>query len=143
MQRARDFGSTFPARALVRQVGHGIERDHVHQSKLAAQQPHDAVEFIRSVVDAFDQRPLVLDRIPRGTGIALARFHQILRVKARGARQQLGAQIGFGRVQRQRQRRLDLLLRQALEHAFVAHRGKHQVLVRDVARRAQQITDCP
>jgi hypothetical protein len=43
------------------------------------------------------------------------------------------------RVQRQRQRRLDLALRQALEDAAVADGGKHQVLVADAAGGAEQV----
>jgi hypothetical protein len=53
--------------------------------------------------------------------------------------QQLRAQLGARRVQRQRQCRLDLALRQALENAPVADGGKHQVLVADAAGGAEQV----
>jgi hypothetical protein len=49
------------------------------------------------------------------------------------------AQLGVRRVQRQRQRRLDAALRQPLEHARVADRREHQVLVADAALRAEQL----
>ncbi len=42
-------------------------------------------------------------------------------------------------MQRQRQRRLDVLPRQALEHAQVADGGEHQVLVADAAVGAEQV----
>ncbi|MCY1236921.1 hypothetical protein D9M72_495970 [compost metagenome] len=49
------------------------------------------------------------------------------------------AKLGLGRVQRQRQRGLDALLRQGFEHAQVAHGGEHQILVADIAFGAEQV----
>ncbi len=49
------------------------------------------------------------------------------------------AQAGVGGMQRQRQRRLHAAQRQPLEHPGIADGGKHQVLVADAARRAEQV----
>ena len=103
------------------------------------QQAHDAINLFITVVHTFDQGPLVLDRVAGGAGIDLARLHQILRVKTRGSRQQLRPQLGPRAVQRQSQCRLDKALRQTLEHPRIAHGGKHQIFVTDVAHRAQQL----
>jgi hypothetical protein len=68
-----------------------------------------------------------------------AEFDQLGRIDARRARQEPGAQLGVGGVQRQRQRRLHRAARQPLEDAAVADGGEDQVLVADVAQRAEQL----
>ena len=103
------------------------------------QQAHDAVDLFGAVVHTFDQGPLVLDRVASSAGIGLARFHQILRVKARGSGQQLRTQFSPRGVQRQGQGGLDTALRQSLKHPRIAYGGKHQIFVTDVAHRAQQL----
>ncbi len=68
-----------PRRAPERQAVDRVVRDHVQHAYLPAQQPHDAVELVVAVVDAFEQRPLVLDRIAGGARVALAGRHQFVR----------------------------------------------------------------
>jgi len=139
VQRARQRGGGLPRRPRVRQIGHRVVRNHVQHRVLAVQQPHDALDLVGPVVDAFEQRPLVLDRVAGGACIGFGALDQIGRVHARRAWQQLRAQIGPRGVQRQRQRRLDRPERQALEHARVAHGREHQVLVADGAGRAEEV----
>ena len=115
-----------------------VVRNHVHDGALAREQPHDAVELVVAVVDAGQQRPLVLHRVAGGQRITLGQFDQFFGVDQRRARQQLGAQRGLGGVQGQRQRGLHRRGRQLLEGAPIAHRRKHQALVADAAFMAEQ-----
>ena len=101
----------------------------------------NAFQFVVAVVDAFEQRPLVLDRVVRCPRVALAEFHQLGGIDARCARQQLRAQVRLGRMQRQRECRLHPFPRQPVEDPRVADRREDQVLVPDPALRAQQ-RDC-
>ena len=132
--RRRPFGRwPLEARPVDLVVG-----NQVHDGILALEQAHHAVEFIVAVVHAFQQRPLVLDRIARGAAVVVGQLDEFLRFDARRARQQPFAQFRLGRVQRQRQRRLDPASGQALERAAVAHGGEDQVLVADAAGGAEQ-----
>ena len=65
--------------------------DEVHHRVLALQEPRDALKLHVIVVQAFQQRPLVLDRVPGRPGVALARVHELARVPDRRPRQQHGA----------------------------------------------------
>ena len=53
---------------------------------LPAQQLDDAVQLVLAVVDAVQQRPLVLDRIAGQARVALALLHQLAPASKRGAR---------------------------------------------------------
>ncbi|MEZ5469474.1 MAG: hypothetical protein R3F18_17660 [Lysobacterales bacterium] len=116
----------------------GVEGDEVHHRVFAREQGDDAVEFLVTVVDPFQQGPLVLDRIGDRPRIALTGLDQIAGGDARRPWQQPGTQFGACGVQRQCQRRLDRALWQALEHARIADRGKHQIPMTDITHDAEQ-----
>mgnify|MGYP006929324201 CR=1 FL=1 len=139
MQAARDGRRLFSGGSPVRQRVHRVVGNQVEDGVPAVQQAHDALALGVAVVDAFAQRPLVLDRVAGGARIALAGLHQFVGRHAWRAGQQLFAQTGLGGVQRERERGPDPALRQGLEHARIAHGGEHQVLVADVADGAEQV----
>jgi len=132
-------GSALPRGATQVQAIDCIERNHVHHGIAPLQQLHDAFDLIVTVVDAFDQSPLVLDRVTGGPRVALARLHQVLRRDAWCAGQQLLAQRRLRRVQGQGQRGFDAFSGQTLEHAWITYGGKHQALVPDIALSAQKV----
>ena len=99
VQPARHLGGALPARALEIERLDLVVGDEVHQRVLALEQALDAFELVVAVVDAFEQRPLVLDGVAGGARVALTRFHEFFGRHGRGARQQLTAQPGLARVQ--------------------------------------------
>ena len=83
VQAARQFGGAFRRRAAEARVVDGVVGDQVHDRVLAGEQADDAVHFLRAVVDPFEQRPLILDRVAGGAGVAFAEFDQFGWVDAR------------------------------------------------------------
>ncbi|ODV17136.1 MAG: hypothetical protein ABT25_30115 [Variovorax sp. SCN 67-20] len=138
VQRAGHLLAALPRRAAERHAVDRVEGNHVQHAVLAGEQPDDAVDLVLPVVHAFEQRPLVLDRVAGGSRIALAFGDQFFGRHVRRARKQLPAQFGLGGVQRERQRGPDALLQQPIEHARIAHGGEHQVLVAHIAHGAEQ-----
>ena len=116
-----------------------VEWDKVEHCVLALKQTQDFVKFVLPVVDALEERPLVLDRVAGLACVFLAQLHQFLRRNFWRARQQVLAQVGLGAMQRQRQRGLHALLRQQVEHTAVAYGRKHQVFVADGAFSAEHV----
>ena len=117
----------------------GVERDEIHHRVLAGKQPEQRLDLRLAVIDAFKQRPLILNRVSGRPRVAFPQLDQFFRVDARRLWQQPGAQGGVRRMQRERQRRLDTTLRQPLEHAPIANRREHQVIVADRAFGAEQL----
>jgi len=138
VQAARHPGGTLPARTPEPVALRGVVGNQVHHRIFSGQQAHDAVQFRLAVVDALEQRPLILDRIPRAARVYLAQFDQLVRRDLGRPGQQAAAQGRIRGVQRQGQRRLDGRLRQPFEHAPVADGRKHQILVADAPFDAQE-----
>ena len=82
---------------------------------------------------------MVLNRVTGLAGIRVRSSHQVLGLELRRVGQQVLAQLGLGGVQRNRQSGLDPAQRQALKDPGIPHRREDQVLVPDIALRAQQI----
>ena len=72
-----------------------IEGNDVEHAILALQQTHDGIEFVVAIVDALEQRPLILDRIVCVASVSLAKCDQFFRRNSRRARQQMCSQFGF------------------------------------------------
>ena len=87
LQRARHRGGALPAPAARnRRPSTRVVRDQVQHRVPAGEQPHDAVDLVGAVVDAVEQRPLVLDRIAGGARVALGPLDELGRRRCRGAR---------------------------------------------------------
>ncbi len=139
MQVTHDLHDALAIGTLIFVIFQTVIGDQVHHRVLALEQAQDAIHLILVVVDALEQGPLVLDRESGRAGIGLAEVDQFVGCDLRRSRQQGLTQRRIGAVQGQGQRRLDPLLRQALEHAHVADGGEHQILVADAAVRAEQV----
>ncbi|MCY1222937.1 hypothetical protein D9M72_350450 [compost metagenome] len=100
MQVADHLHDALAFGTLVVVVFQAVVGNQVHHRVLALEQAQDAVHFFLAVVDALEQRPLVLDGIADAAGIAFAQLHQFVRGNARRLGQQLLAQVGPGGVQR-------------------------------------------
>ena len=137
VQAADDLADALGIGALVIIAFQAVEGNDVEHAVLALEQAHDGVELVVAVVDALEQRPLILDRIARVAGVLFAEFDQRFGRDSRRARQQVRAQFRLGRVATAPA--FDALPGQRLEHARVAHRREHQVLVADAALGAEQI----
>lgn len=125
--------------ALVVVLFKTIEGNDVQYAILALEQAQDGVEFVVAIVDALEQGPLVLDRVVDTAGVLFAELDQFFRRDPGRTRQQVRAQCSLGRVQGKSQRRLDALPWQGIEDTRVAHGGKHQVLVADIALGTEQV----
>src|SRR5690606_22053532 len=63
VQGAGDGDGAFPGGAAESGPVDGVVGDEVHDGVLAGEQPRDALHLVVAVVDSFQQRPLILDRI--------------------------------------------------------------------------------
>ncbi|MCY1236922.1 hypothetical protein D9M72_495980 [compost metagenome] len=87
MQRTDDLADALGIGALVVIPFETIEGNDVEHAVLALEQTHDGIEFVVAVVDALEQRPLILDRIVGVASVSLAQFDEFFRRNFRRARQ--------------------------------------------------------
>ena len=139
VQLARDGARPFGVGPREGEAVDGVVRNQVQHRVLAGEKANQAVDLVGAVVDAVEQRPLHLHRVAGRARIGVAERDQLVGRDLGGARQQARAHRRVGAVQRERERRLDAALRQALEDPAVADGREHQLLVADAAAGAEQV----
>src|SRR5215218_10641480 len=102
---------------------HRVERNQVEHAVLAAKKLRDRLDVVVAVVDPFEQRPLILNRVSRRACIRVAALDELLGAYTGSAWQQLPTEPGFGGVWREGERRFDGALWHELEYTRVADRG--------------------